>query len=107
VSGTGAAALTHGLTVAEGKGGWLGNVHEFYSGTSQAFNIASISFIVCFVVTALVSLVSKPKPQDQLVGLVYSLTPRQTDKAKSWYKNPLWLGIIVLIITLAFNIIFY
>ncbi len=107
VSGTTAAALTHGLTVAEGKGGWLGQVHEFYSGTSQAFNIAGISFIVCFIVTALISMVTKRKPNEELVGLVYSLTPRQKDKAKVWYKNPLWLGIIVLIITSVLNILFY
>jgi len=107
LSGTGAAALTHGLTVAEGKGGWLGNVHEFYSGTSQAFNIAAISFIVCFIVTAVISLVTKPKPEEELVGLVYSLTPKQKDSGKVWYKNPLWLGVLVLIVTLVLNIILF
>lgn len=107
VAGTASAAITHGLTVAEGKGGWLGNVHEFYSGTSQAFNIAGIAFIVCFIVTVLISLATVRKPDDELRGLVYSLTPRQTDSAKRWYKNPLWLGIIVLIATLILNIIFY
>jgi solute:Na+ symporter, SSS family len=107
LSGTGAAALTHGLTVAEGKGGWISNVHEFYSGTSQAFNIAWIAFVVCFVVTVLISLGTKPKAREELVGLVYSLTPRQNDRAKRWYRNPLWLGIIVLIVTLILNIIFY
>ncbi len=107
LSGTGAAALTHGLTVAEGKGGWITNLHTFYSGTSQAFNIAWIAFTVCFIMTALISLFTRPKPNEQLVGLVYSLTPRQKDKSKVWYKNPLWLGIIVLLITLIFNIIFY
>ena len=28
LAGTAAAALTHGLTVAEGKGGWIANVYE-------------------------------------------------------------------------------
>ncbi len=107
LSGTVAAALTHGLTVAEGKGGWISNQHIFYSGTSQAFNIASVSFIVCFVVTALVSLVTKPKPEASLIGLVYSLTPKQKDAAKIWYKNPLVLGIIILLVTFILNIIFY
>jgi solute:Na+ symporter, SSS family len=107
LAGTGAAALTHGLTVAEGKGGWLGNLHQFYSGTSQAFNIAWIAFVVCFVVTALISLATKPKEKNDLIGLVYSLTPRQSDPAKRWYKNPLWLGILVLIVTIILNIIFY
>lgn len=107
LSGTAAAAITHGLTTAEGKGGWLGNVHTFYSGTSHAFNIAWISFTVCFIVTALLSLVTKPKPESELVGLVYSLTPKQKDLAKVWYKNPLVLGVVILIATLVLNIIFY
>lgn len=107
ISGTAAAALTHGLTVAEGKGGWIAHVHTFYSGTSQAFNIAWISFVVCFVMTALISIFTKPKPDNELVGLVYSLTPRQRDVRKVWYKNPVWLGVIVLLITLVFNVIFF
>jgi SSS family solute:Na+ symporter len=107
LAGTASAALTHGLTVAEGKGGWIGNIHEFYSGTSQAFTIAGISFIVCFIMTALISTFTKPKHKEELIGLVYSLTPRQKDAAKVWYKNPLWLGVIVLAITIFFNIIFF
>jgi solute:Na+ symporter, SSS family len=59
------------------------------------------------IMTAIISLLSRPKPETELVGLVYSLTPRQTDSAKVWYKNPLWLGVIVVIITVVFNIIFY
>jgi SSS family solute:Na+ symporter len=107
LSGTAAAALTHGLTTAEGKGGWIANLHTFYSGTSQAFNIAWIAFVVCFIITLFVSLFTKPRSESSLVGLVYSLTPRQKDSEKLWYKNPLVLGIIVLLATLALNIIFY
>jgi SSS family solute:Na+ symporter len=107
LSGTGAAALTYSLTTAEGKGGSIANLHEFYSGTSQAFNIAWISFVVCFVITVVISLFTKPKPENELVGLVYSLTPRQRDSNRVWYRNPLWLGIIVAAITLILNIIFF
>ncbi|HSV10694.1 MAG TPA: sodium:solute symporter family protein [Hanamia sp.] len=107
LSGTCGAALTYSLTTAEGKGGWIANLHTFYSGTSQAFNIAWVAFVICFVVTALISFVTKPKPENQLVGLVYSLTPRQRDKNRVWYKNPVWLAIIMLLITLFFNILFY
>jgi solute:Na+ symporter, SSS family len=107
LGGTAAAALTHGLTTAEGKGGWITNLHTFYSGTSHAFNIAWIAFVVCFIVTVVVSLFTKPKEESLLVGLVYSLTPKQKDHAKIWYKNPLVLGVIVLIATLILNIIFY
>lgn len=107
IAGTGAAALTHGLTVAEGKGGWIATVHTYYSGTSHAFIIAAIAFVFCFIFTVLISLVTQPKPEEELKGLVYSLTPREKDMAKVWYKNPLWLGIILLIITLIFNVILY
>jgi SSS family solute:Na+ symporter len=107
LSGTAAAALTHGFTIAEGKGGWIANIHNFYSGTSQAFTIAWMAFIVCFSVTALISVASKPRPESELKGLVYSLTPRQQDKTKVWYKNPLWLGMLVLLVTIIFNIIFF
>jgi SSS family solute:Na+ symporter len=107
LSGTGSAALTYALTMAEGKGGSIANLHTFYSGTSQAFNIAGISFAVCFIVTVIISTFTKPKPEAELVGLVYSLTPRQRDNTRVWYKNPLWLGIIVLTLTLILNIIFY
>lgn len=107
VLGTVSAALTHGLTVAEGKGGWIANLHEFYSGTSQAFNIAGIAFIVCFIMTALISMFTGRKPNGELEGLVYSLTPKQKDSAKVWYKNPLWLGILLLIVTLIINVVLY
>ena len=107
LSGTGAAALTYGLTTAEGKGGWIAHIHNFYSGTGQAFNIAWISFTVCFVLTATISLFTTKKDEADLKGLVYSLTPRQRDTTTVWYKNPLWLGIIVLLITLILNIIFF
>lgn len=107
ISGTAAAAITHGLTTAEGKGGWIANLHEYYSGTSQAFNIAGIAFIACFLVTALVSSFTSRKPDEELRGLVYSLTPKQTDPAKRWYKNPLWLGVAVLILTLIINVVLY
>jgi SSS family solute:Na+ symporter len=107
IAGTVTAALIYGLTVAEGKGGWISNFHEFYSGTGQAFTIAWISFVACFVVTTLISLITRPKPYEQLIGLVYSMTPRQTDKHKLWYKNPLWLGILVLLVTIILNIIFF
>ena len=105
--GTGAAAITHGLSVAEGKGGWLVHAFDFYSATGQAFTIASISFIVCLVFTIAISLFTRAKDEKELVGLVYSLTPKQDLKSKTWYTNPLYLGMIVLAITLFFNILFF
>lgn len=107
LAGTGTAALVHGLSVAEGKGGWIKPVTEFYSGTSQAFTIAWIAFVVCFIVTVVISLLTKPRPESELKGLVYSLTEKVRDTEKRWYKNPLWLGMIVLAVTIVFNFIFF
>ncbi len=107
LAGTTAAAITHGITTAEGKGGWISTVHNFYSGSSQAFTIAWISFVACLAVTVLVSLFTHPKPEEDLRGLVYSLTPKEKDTAKVWYKNPLWLGVIVFLATIVLNIIFF
>jgi SSS family solute:Na+ symporter len=107
LSGTAAAALTYGLTVAEDKGGWIAKFHTFYSGTSQAFNIAWIAFVVCFIATVLISMAGQPKSKEELAGLVYSLTLHPKDQNKVWYKNPLWLGAAVLLVTLVFNIVFF
>ncbi len=68
LSGTLSAALTHGLTVAEGKGGWLGHVHTFSSSMSQNFVIASIAWVTCFVMTYVISLFTAQKPDKELVG---------------------------------------
>lgn len=105
--GTFTAALTHGLTTAEGNGGWIAHCYTFYSGTGQAFTIASISFLSCLAATIAISLCTKPADEKTLVGLVYSLTPRAKDTRHKWYQNPLYLGIIVLVITLVFNAIFF
>ena len=44
-------------------------------GQGAAFLAASVAFVVDIVLSIGVSLVTKPKPADQLVGLVYSETP--------------------------------
>ena len=107
LAGTIAAALTHGLTVAEGKGGWIANVYEIRSGMGQAFIVAAVSWIVNFTTTILVSLATKPKPEEELKGLVYSLTERKPMAKTHWYLNPVTLGVILLLITILLNIIFF
>lgn len=106
LSGTLAAALFHGSTMAEGKGGWIGNFYEFPSGMGQALTIAIVAWTVCFIVTLAVSLITAPKPDKELVGLVYSLTEKPKMGGGKWYGNPMVLGLIVLGFTLLLNIIF-
>jgi SSS family solute:Na+ symporter len=57
LAGTGAAAVTHGLTIAEGKGAWIGGIalREFPSTMAQNFWIAIFAWTTCFLVTILVS----------------------------------------------------
>ena len=106
LSGTTAAALTHGLTVAEGKGGWISNVHEYPSAMGQAFNIAIIAWVTCLLVTIGISLFTVPKTDDQMRGLVYSLTPKQQTGHLPFWKRPMVLGSGVLFLTLVINYIF-
>jgi SSS family solute:Na+ symporter len=108
LSGTLGAVLTHGLTIAEGKGGWLGDIYQFRSSMAQNFWIATIAWSVCFAVTILISLATKPnKTDEELKGLVYSLTPRYKDTALAWFKQPATLGVIVLAIAVVLNIIYW
>jgi SSS family solute:Na+ symporter len=108
LAGTAAAAATHGLTIAEGKGGWLGDlVHTFPSTMAQNFWIAILAWSTCFLVTILVSLVSRPRAEGELHNLVYGLTEIPRDSELPWYKRPLALAVAVGIILVALNLLFW
>jgi SSS family solute:Na+ symporter len=107
VSGTLAAAVTHGLTIAEGKGGWIAPWYPIKSGMGQAFIVASVSWIFNFITTILVSLVTKPKPDEELKGLVYSLTEKPKYTEQKWYLRVVPLGLLLLAITIILNILFF
>jgi SSS family solute:Na+ symporter len=106
LAGTGAAAAVQGLTVAEGKGGWLLQppLHQYPSSMSQAFGIAIWAWSTCFIVTILVSLFTRPKTDEEMKGLVYSLTERPRSAESRWFLRPLPLAVVVLAVTLAFNL---
>ncbi len=106
LAGTGAAALTHGLTVAEGKGGWLGAVYTFPSTMAQNFWIAIFAWTTCFLVTILVSLTSAPRRQEELEGLVYGLTKLKHDEGVSWYLRPVPIAVGVGILAVILNLWF-
>jgi solute:Na+ symporter, SSS family len=124
LSGTLAAAIHHGLTIpreacsyADGvlnissyfKGGWL-HVSKIYpSEMAQSFWTAIWAWSTCFVVTIVISLLTRRvKTDDDLKGLVYSLTPHVAkDEDLRWYAQPGTLAVIVLAATLALNVIFW
>jgi SSS family solute:Na+ symporter len=111
LAGTCAAALHHSLTLPAGavagiKGGWVTLVHTYSSEMAQNFWTAIFAWTTCFVVTIVVSLGTKPHPENNLVGLVYSLTERPKEEALRWYERPLVLAAVVLTATILLNIIF-
>lgn len=112
LSGTAAAAIHQGLTLPTGaapgiKGGWLATVHVYPSEMAQNFWTAIWAWSVCFLVTILVSLITRPRKEKELVGLVYSLTDRVSNGHLTWYKRPEVLGVVVLGLALLLNIIFW
>lgn len=112
LSGTTAAAIHHGLTLPAGaiagiKGGWIGSIHSYPSEMAQNFWTAIWAWSACFVITILISLATKPRKEEELKGLVYSLTERPSEGHLPFYKRPLALGLLVLALTLTLNLIFW
>src|SRR6184192_2501080 len=112
VSGILAAAVHHGISLPAGahvgvKGGYLGVVTTYPSELAQTFWTAIVAWVTCFVVTILVSLVTRARAPDELRGLVYGLTPKPSDDVKRWYERPGPLAVIVLTLTVGLNLIFF
>lgn len=114
LTGTVSAMIFHGLTLPVAgtvtgiKGGWLCVQHTFTSSMAQNFWMAIFAFVSCFVATAVISLATTPnKTDDQLRGLVYSLTEKPKDEGVAWYARPVTLGVLVLAGALVLNILFW
>ncbi len=107
LAGTGAASATWLLTVAEGKGGLLGQVHEFPSVMAQNFWIAIAAFTACTSVTIAVSLVTQPRPVAELKGLVYGVTEKPPTEKVVWYMRPVTLSVLAGIACIFLNLIFW
>jgi len=111
LSGTAAAAVVHGMTEAEGKGGWLNligirAVHHFPSTMAQNFWMAIFAWSSCFAVTILVSFATAPRPAEQLRGLVYGLTEIPSQQDEPWYRRPGILACVAAAVVLVLNFVF-
>ena len=104
--------LAHiGLTLPVGaavsvKGGWLGDLHRYPSEMAQNFWTAIWAFWSCMVVSVVISLITKPREEKELVGLVYSLTPKPAEHHMRWWEKPSTLGIAVIGLLVVLNLIF-
>ena len=77
-------------------------IFHFGSALSASFWQAIIAFITGAVVLVLVSLVTKPKPEEELRGLVWGLTRKEEreehadPRDKLWWRSPWLLGGVAL-----------
>ena len=113
LGGTLAAMAFHGLSCAVGvtpgiKGGWIEPHFLFRSEMGQNFYMAIVAWTSCFLLTIGISiLTARTKSDADLKGLVYSLTPKPESEAEPWYMRPAFVGIVVLLITVGLNILFW
>ena len=80
-------------------------------GQGTAFIAASLAFATDVLVSVVVTLVTKPKPDYELVGFVSSVTPKEflTDPVEAtlpWYKRTVPLGILCLAMVITLNTVF-
>jgi solute:Na+ symporter, SSS family len=111
IAGTAAAMLHHGLTLPlEARpgihGGWIAVLHHYPSDMAQNFYGAIYAFSANFIVAVVVSLFTKPRPDEELVGLVRSLTKMPSHAHLPWWKRPEALAVAILVAAVAINIFF-
>ena len=80
-------------------------------GQGAAFLSASTAFVVDIVLSIVVSMVTTPKPDSELVGLVYSETPveQRTDPKEAsypWYRRTVPLASLALAMVIVLNLAF-
>ncbi|MDT5079309.1 MAG: solute:Na+ symporter, family [Mycobacterium sp.] len=81
-------------------------------GQGMPFVAAAAAFIVDIVVSVAVSMVTTPKPREELVGFVYSETDvnifADADEAgRPWFQRAVPLGAVMLVLAIGFNIVFH
>jgi SSS family solute:Na+ symporter len=107
------ALAHHGLTQPEGattlvKGGWITVLRTYPVEMAQNFWTAIYAFSTATVLTVVISLLSKrEKTDEELNGLVYSMTPRLDDSHVAWYKRPWFLAVIVGVIMVVLSVLFW
>jgi SSS family solute:Na+ symporter len=105
VAGTAAAYATNRLAAYK-------LIFHFGSALSASFWQAIMAFVVDAVVMVLVSLVTTPKPEEDLRGLVWGRTRKEEKEEHAdprdrlWWRSPALLGGICIILVVILNIIF-
>jgi len=82
-------------------------VINYPSDMAANFYQAIWAFAICFGITVLVTFFTQPKKDEELVGLVYALTPKPRNEHLPWYERPGILAIGILALCVVLNIIFW
>jgi SSS family solute:Na+ symporter len=102
LAGVAAAFLHHGTALPLGEprgihGGWVSWIrvlHHPASDMALGVGTAAFAFVVSFVVTFVVSLCTKARPESELAGLVRSSDPARA----TWWKQPETLAAAVILL---------
>ncbi|TIC82938.1 sodium:solute symporter family protein [Nocardioides sp. GY 10127] len=108
------AGTLSAVTVAILSEGTLGSLSVGVlplSGQGASFVAAGAAFVVDIVLSVAISLVTEPKPDSELRGLVYSETPKEdlvdeAEKSLPWYQRTLPLAGVALVLVIALNVAF-
>jgi SSS family solute:Na+ symporter len=65
------------------------------------------AWLICFVLTILISLFTKKKTDEELVGLVKGMTPAAVADGIPWYRKPETFAIVSVIVLIILNIYFW
>jgi len=63
--------------------------------------------LICMIVTFVVSMLTKPKPDSELKDVVYGLTPIPKAENVGWLHSPYFWGAVVFVIFIVLQIIFW
>jgi SSS family solute:Na+ symporter len=65
------------------------------------------SWIVCVLVTVILSMLTKPKPVSELNGLVYGVTPLPHEEHATIFHKPAFWAVVVAVVFVILNILFW
>ena len=65
------------------------------------------AWLICFGSTIIISLFTKKKPDEELVGLVKGLTPMPDEGTYPFYRRPAFIAAIAIVILIVLNILFW
>jgi SSS family solute:Na+ symporter len=79
-------------------------------GQGASFVAAGAAFVVDVVASVIVTQMTAPKPESELRGLVYSMTPKEDiadEHADHWWLAPTKLAGVSLVMVIVLNVIFH